>query len=1025
MATDAPSTTTTPTGVSEEPTVPHIRGWARLPVRAPWLVIGFWLAVTIALNVLVPQIEEVAGRDSSPVVPTSAPSQRSADIMDRAFGSGESESVIVVAMERAGGLTAQDRRYAGGLVEGLQADPDDVAFVQDIADPDLREALTSKDGQAQYFLVGITGATGAPSSLRQVEAVRDIVEEDRPEGLTVTVTGPTATVVDATIEGESSVLRITIVTVFLIGLILLLIYRSFTIPLLTLAVVGLGLALGRAVVALCGQEGLFTVSTFSGTFLTAVVLGAGTDYAVFLVARYHEQRRLGLSIDDAVGVATTRVGGVIAGSAITVVLATMTMALAHIGFFTTTGPAVAVSIAVNLLVALSLTPAMLVLAARRGRAEPREGRGAELWPRLAAVVAAHPVRVGVAALVPLLLLAGLAPLINLSYDVREPLPDDAESNRGYELLARHFPVNEVLPDYVVIRSERDLRTSKDLALIERAAAAVAQTDGVELVRAATRPAGEPISQASLAGQSGKVGDQLATAGRRVSDGADGAGQLAAGAGKLEDGAGQLADGAGTAVAGARRIAGASARLTTGLGRLLDGAEQAASGSVRLDGAATQLADGLTTAADQVALAVDGLALVVDALQSKTLLCGLDPACAQARQGLQQIYEGQRDQLLPGLRKAAAGARALAAGTDKLAGGLGQLRDGLAQARTGTRQLARGQRVFAARLGQLADGAGQLAEGTQRVRGGTEQVASTLPELEQGLARAAKVLRSTDRNIGDDPTTSGFYLPPAALKNKDFRSAARLFLSDDGRVARIAVLGATDAFGTPAADRSRELGDVVRTSFNDTPLEGADVSVAGIAAVNADLRDYVHEDLRTIALGSLVAVFLVLMLLLRSLVASVVLMSTVVLSWGAAMGVSMLVWQVGLGIPLDWTVAAVSLVILVAVGADYNLLLAKRMHEEAPDGSPEGVARATAATGGVITTAGIIFAVSMLALLAGSLTTLGQTGSTIAFGLLLDTFVVRSLLVPAMATVLGPRMWRQPPAAPAAPAGAADAAGSAV
>ncbi|WP_370291183.1 MMPL family transporter [Nocardioides sp.] len=1007
MATETPHQPDDHAGAPAEVPPVRVARWARISVRRPLWVVAFWVILTVALNVAVPQLEEIAGRDSSPVVPPAAPSQVAADTMDRAFGSGEngdSESVVVVAMERTSGLSAADTRYAESLVSTLRADTEDVAFVQDIRDPQLREALTSDDDQARYFLVGITGATGAPSSLRQVEAVRELIAEDRPEGLTVAVTGPTATVVDNTIASESSVLRITLVTVVLIGAILLLIYRSLTIPLLTLAVVGLGLGLGRAVVALCGMEGLFTVSTFSGTFLTAIVLGAGTDYAVFLVARYHEQRRLGVGVEEAIGVATTRVGGVVAGSAVTVALATLTMALAHIGFFTTTGPAVAVSIAVNLLVALSLTPALLLLVARRGRAEPRATSAAPFWTRVAGLVSAHPVRVGVASLVPLLALAALAPLITLSYDVREPLPDGVESNQGYELLARHFPVNEVLPDYVVIRSDRDLRTSKDLALIERAAAAVAQDDDVDLVRTATRPDGAPITAASLAGQGAKVGDELAEAGRQVSDGADGAGQLAAGAGELEDGAGQLADGADTAVAGARRIAGASARLTAGLGRLLDGAEQAASGSAELRGGARELASGLTTAADQVALAVDGLALVVDALNTKTLLCGLDPACAQARQGLQQIYEGQRDQLLPGLRQAAAGARALAGGTGRLSEGLDQLRDGLDRARSGTRQLADGQQVFAERLGDLADGADQLAEGTTAVRGGTEEVASTLPELEQGLSQAARVLRSTDRAIGDDPATSGFYLPPAALRNKDFRSAARLFISDDGRVARIAVLGATDAFGTQALDRSRELRDVVRTSFNDTPLEDADVSVAGVAAVNADLREYVHEDLRTIALGSILAVFLVLLVVLRSLVASLVLMGTVVLSWGAAMGASMLLWQGALGIPLDWTVAAVSLVILVAVGADYNLLLAKRIHEEAPDGAPEGVARATAATGGVITTAGVIFAVSMLALLAGSVTTLGQAGSTIAIGLLLDTFVVRSLLVPALATVLGPRLW---------------------
>jgi RND superfamily putative drug exporter len=438
-------------------------------------------------------------------------------------------------------------------------------------------------------------------------------------------------------------------------------------------------------------------------------------------------------------------------------------------------------------------------------------------------------------------------------------------------------------------------------------------------------------------------------------------------------------------------------------RLLDGADAAVSGTRDLRTGAGSLADGLSTAADQVAVAVDGLGLVYDALQTKSLTCGLDAACRRARTGIKEIWQAERDQLLPGLREAARGARALANGTTDLHSGLQQLRGGLAQARTGADRLAAGQRTFADRLGDLSAGADELAAGTGRLHAGTREVARSLPELEDGLAAAARHLRETGAQA-NDPATGGFYLPPTALKRQDFAAAVRLFLSPDGRTARIAVLGKTDAFGPEAADRAAEIRSIVATSFNGTALDDARVATTGMPSTNADLRAYSMSDLRTIATFALIAVFLVLLILLRSLVAAFTLMATVVLSYVAAIGLSVLVWQYGLGIQLDWTVAAVAFVVLVAVGADYNLLLTKRMHEEAPDGSPQGIARATAATGGVITTAGVIFAVSMMALLAGRVTTIGQVGFTIAVGLLLDTFVVRSLVVPALATLLGRRLW---------------------
>jgi len=104
------------------------------------------------------------------------------------------------------------------------------------------------------------------------------------------------------------------------------------------------------------------------------------------------------------------------------------------------------------------------------------------------------------------------------------------------------------------------------------------------------------------------------------------------------------------------------------------------------------------------------------------------------------------------------------------------------------------------------------------------------------------------------------------------------------------------------------------------------------------------------------------------------------------------------------VACIAFVLLVAVGADYNLLLIKRMHEESPDGSRAGIARAVALTGGVITAAGVIFATSLFAMTSGSVTTLVQLGSTVGLGLLIDTFVVRTMVVPAFAALVGPRLW---------------------
>ncbi len=969
--------------------------------RAPF-VIGGWLLFVVAVNVFVPQIETIVAKDSTPFVPESAPSLRAVKTMDETFGNGRSRSFIVLAAEREGGLTGADKRYVVRLSDRLRDDREHVTYVQDLSEPTLRDALTSKDGEAIYFQIGLAGYTGAPTSVGQVEAVRDQAEVDRPPGLEVAVTGASATITDMVMEIESSIVKITAVTLVMIAIILFIIYRSWAVTAFVLGVIGIALAAARGVVSFLGQEQVFDVSTFTGSFLTAVVLGATTDYAIFLISRFHEQRRLGMEPKEAARVASSRVSGVIIGSALTVILANGCLALAHVGLFRTTGPAIAASVTLALAISITLTPALVSILGTRGLLEPRPRPVRGGWDRWGDRVVARPGWALTAGLVPLIALAAFFPAFAPSYDERRVLPGDTESNDGYALMDAHFPVNEALPDFVLVTADHDLRNPKDLAALEQAAAAVARVSDIGSVRAVTRPTGTTITEASVAYQAGVVGDRLADARSRLSAGSKDADRLVDGAGRLADGANELADGAAAAATGATTVLDGVESLHSGLEKLSDGSRDAVDGSAALRAGATALADGLDSAVAQTQVAVDGLGLAYQAL-SRSLPCGLDPYCKGARDGIRQIWVGERDQLVPGLKEAAAGARALAEGTVDLGTGLRQIRSGLAAAEAGSEKLAAGQRTLSDGLAELASGTDQVADAGSQVAGGTKQLTGSIADLEAGLKTAASYLRAT-ASATADTSSGGFYLPPSALKDDRFALASGAYLSADGRVARMIVLGTTDAFGPEAAERSTEVAEAVQEGLRGTPLAGSDVAVTGMAATNNDIAELSAEDFRLVAIAALIAVFLVLLLLIRSVVAALFLLASVVLSYVATMGLAIVVWQILLDNPLEWTVACIAFVLLVAVGADYNLLLIKRMHEEAPDGSRAGIARAVGLTGGVITAAGVIFAASLFAMMSGSVDTLVQLGFTVGIGLLIDTFVVRTLVVPAFAALVGPRLW---------------------
>ncbi|MGA7205480.1 MAG: MMPL family transporter [Specibacter sp.] len=221
---------------------------------------------------------------------------------------------------------------------------------------------------------------------------------------------------------------------------------------------------------------------------------------------------------------------------------------------------------------------------------------------------------------------------------------------------------------------------------------------------------------------------------------------------------------------------------------------------------------------------------------------------------------------------------------------------------------------------------------------------------------------------------------------------------EGRVMIEATL--TDQADSSAAEQ------VVKDLRAQLPAVDAGALVGGVSAIALDTNVTAQSDLRKIVPLVLAVILLVLMLLLRSIVAPLVLIGSVVLSYAAAMGVSAIVFNHVFGFPgADATVPLFGFVFLVALGVDYNIFLMTRVREEAKTmGTRAGVLRGLGKTGSVITSAGVVLAATFAALGVIPLLFLAQLAFIVAFGVLLDTVVVRSLLVPALSYDIGRRLW---------------------
>jgi RND superfamily putative drug exporter len=208
---------------------------------------------------------------------------------------------------------------------------------------------------------------------------------------------------------------------------------------------------------------------------------------------------------------------------------------------------------------------------------------------------------------------------------------------------------------------------------------------------------------------------------------------------------------------------------------------------------------------------------------------------------------------------------------------------------------------------------------------------------------------------------------------------------------------------PDSLAAEETVDRLRTAVDAV---SEDVLVGGETAINVDVKDESARDSRVIIPLVLAVILVVLALLLRSLVAPVLLVATVVLSFFATLGVCAVVFQDVFGFAgEDPSFPLFAFVFLVALGIDYNIFLMTRVREESQRvGTRRGTLRGLAVTGGVITSAGVVLAATFSALGVLPLVPLAQIGFAVAFGVLLDTLVVRSLLVPALTCLVGPRVW---------------------
>ncbi len=470
----------------------------RLAVRFRYPVILAWIVLTIFCVRAFPALSSVVNSDNSSFLSATAPSKLAAGLAAPFQPSGIYTSIIVAARDGAQ-LSATDQA-ALSRAESAAAALRHVVFVRDQG--------ASSDGKAHKALVGIDVPPADSRAGAVVDNLRAALSHaGAPAGLHLYLTGTVATNVD-TARAAASANRLTqVLTNVVILVMLFIVFRAVLAPIATLLPAVLVLVLCGPVIAQASQLG-FQVSSVTQAILTVLVLGAGTDYGLFLILRVREELRRGLTPNEAVIEAVAKVGESITFSGGTVIGALLCLLLASFGLYRGLGPGLAISIVLMLLAALTLLPALLSVLGRAAfwplRVEPGPERvGA--WGKIAVSIVQRPVTTLLGGLVVFGLLAALATgYLAGGFSSGTTGPGGSDSLAGYNAIAAHYPPAVLNPTTVVMTFPASVWT--DLGRVQSAEDALAKQVVFRSVSGLLDPNGTPIAPSQLAQLYAQLGD---------------------------------------------------------------------------------------------------------------------------------------------------------------------------------------------------------------------------------------------------------------------------------------------------------------------------------------------------------------------------------------------------------------------------------------------------------------------------------------------------------------------------------------
>lgn len=948
--------------------------WIRILAKARWIIVLVWLALTVGLFAAaqagwLPNLTQIIRETEAKFIPADAESMQASAIANRINPNNKSRSNAVIVMNREGGLTDSDRQWLQSTVKQLNDNRDalEIVNVTSLFDiPEFAQKFESKDKSTLLTLIDFAKPDNSPSTQENLGKIRETLKTGIPTGASAELTGSAPITTDFQKSSEDGLKKTELLTVVLVVVILLIVFRSPIAPLIPLFTIALSYMISRTFVGVAADIGM-PVSSFTESFLIAVLFGAGTDYCILLIQRFREELSHGHDRVEALIITMRTVGKTVVFSASTVLIAFFLIGFAKFGMYQS-AVGVSIGMLITLIAGLTLTPALMMILGPKMfwpvRIKPGQGHGeSKIWGKMARLSAKRPITV---LLVTVLVTVPIVFLFHgqRSFDDIAEINPNSGSVIGFNTVKEKFGAGEVFPVTVTITSSKSMRTPEALAAIEASSAIVSKATHVAEVRSATRPLGQQIGELTVPDQLGKTTKAIGDVAGGVTQIADGFGQAraeliqgAAPLGELSGGLAQMAQSSRDAQQGLRQVGGGLADIRQGLAGSQQGAAQAEQAAASMGGDLAQLVEQHPELAQ-------------------------DPAY-QALLAKQQGLAGALPQLSGGLGSLAQGAGALTPAVTQIGAGLGQLADGQTQAASGIGQLQAG-------LGKLDQGLGDGVAALSQAADGLKQVGDAQKQIAD---QAGKQI-------------AGWQIPADVIESADFKRSLEVYMSPDGKTTKLEIVLSSHPYSKEAMDGMDDLRNTIKQSFAGSAITDADVKLAGTTAQYHELDRISNDDFIRTGILVLIGIYIVLGLLLRSVLAPLYILLSLAFNYLITMGLVEFIFVELLGFPgLSWTVSFFVFLMVVALGVDYSIFLMARFKEEyRPGGVIPAMTKAMTTTGGVIISAAVIMGGTFAAFMYSGVNTLVQIGAGIVIGLGLYTTLFMGLVVPAIAMLFGEANW---------------------